>query len=206
MFVADLRSIDPNATGVPVQLLEYTGLLKDSYIEAAWYALGAIVVLLFIHFRQISIVLLALLPVGLGTIWMTGGMGWLDVPFNPANIMTLPLVIGVGVTNGIHILNRCAEEGRARIFARSTGKAVLLSALTTMTGFGSLIAAKHQGISSLGLVMAMGTAACMIAGLTFLPTLLNWLSGRGWISFTKKKPSSDNAGSPLGSGGTEAKL
>jgi uncharacterized membrane protein YdfJ with MMPL/SSD domain len=94
--------------------------------------------------------------------------------------MMLPLVVGVGVTNGIHILNRFAEEQNPGILARSTGKAVLLSALTTVAGFGSLIPAQHQGIASLGQVMAFGTAACMIAGLTFLPTLLGWCTRRGW--------------------------
>jgi hypothetical protein len=179
-FVRDLRTVDPAVTGTPVQLYEYTTLLKNSYIAAAWYALGAIGLLVFIHFRRLSCVVMCLLPVALGTIWTIGWMGWRDIPFNPANIMTLPLVIGVGVTNGIHILNRFAEEQSPSILARSTGKAVLLSALTTIAGFGSLIPAKHQGIASLGMVMAFGTAACMIAGLTFLPTLLNWLGRHGW--------------------------
>ena len=64
--------------------------------------------------------------------------------------MTLPLVIGVGVTNGIHILNRFAEEQNPSILARSTGKAVLVSGLTTIAGFGSLMLAEHRGIASLG--------------------------------------------------------
>ncbi len=186
-FVEELRrSLDPRnsghpiITGTPVQLLEYTTLLKQSYIEAAWYSLGAIAIMVFMHFRRLSCVVLALLPVGIGTIWMVGFMGWTGIPFNPANIMTLPLVIGIGVTNGIHILNRFAEEQNPSIFARSTGKAVLVSALTTIAGFGSLILAKHQGIVSLGYVMAVGTATCMIAGLTFLPALLNLLIRCGW--------------------------
>jgi hypothetical protein len=180
-FLRDLRTVDPAVTGTPVQLYEYTELLKNSYQEAALYALGAIVILLFIHFRNPVCVALALLPVALGTLWLVGWMGWQGVPFNPANIMTLPLVIGVGVTNGIHILNRFAEEQNPSILAKSTGKAVLLSALTTIAGFGSLIPAKHQGIASLGMVMVIGTATCMTAGLTFLPTLLNFLARRGWL-------------------------
>jgi predicted RND superfamily exporter protein len=180
VFVRELRQVDPDVTGTPVQLYEYTTLLKDSYLEAAYYALGAIAIIVFFHFRRLTCVVLALLPVVLGTIWTVGCMGLMGVPFNPANIMTLPLVIGVGVTNGIHILNRFAEEHSPSILARSTGKAVLLSALTTVAGFGSLILAKHQGIASLGMVMALGTTACMVAGLTFLPTLLNWTSRRGW--------------------------
>jgi hopanoid biosynthesis associated RND transporter like protein HpnN len=194
-FVADLRRIDPFVTGTPVQLLEYTTLLKQSYEEAALYSLIAISILVFVHFRSISCVILSLVPVGLGFLWLVGLMGCLGFSFNPANIMTLPLVVGIGVTNGIHILNRFAEEQHPSILAKSTGKAVLVSGLTTIAGFGSLIAAKHQGIESLGYIMATGTATCMIIGLTFLPSLLNLMARRGW---TIKKTQRDNAQSTLG--------
>jgi len=178
-FVADLRTIDPNATGAPVQLYEYESLLKHSYIQAAWYALIAIAIMVFIHFRSLVAVFLALLPVAIGTLWLAGMMGCFNIQFNLANIMTLPLVIGIGVTNGIQILNRFAEERTPGILSRSTGKAVLVSGLTAIAGFGSLVLAKHLGIRSLGEVMAMGIALCMIAGLTFLPAFLNLL-GRRW--------------------------
>jgi hopanoid biosynthesis associated RND transporter like protein HpnN len=177
-FIADLRKIDPNVTGTPVQLYEYTTLLKNSYEMAAWYSLIAIAILVFVHFRSLTAVILALLPVGIGTLWLVGLMGWLKIPFNPANIMTLPLVIGIGVTNGIHILNRFAEERTPSILTRSTGKAVLVSGLTAIAGFGSLMLAKHRGIHSLGCVMATGIATCMIAALAFLPALLNLLGRR----------------------------
>ena len=194
-FVADLRKVDRHATGTPVQLLEYTTLLKKSFEEAALYSLIAIALLVFIHFRKVSCVVLSLIPVGVGFLWMTAVMGLFDIPFNPANVMTLPLVVGIGVTNGIHILNRFAEELHPSILATSTGKAVLVSGLTTIAGFGSLIAAKHQGIESLGYVMATGTATCMVVGLTFLPALLNLLDRCGW---TIKKTQRDNAQSTLG--------
>ena len=131
--------------------------------------------MVLIHFRSLLALVLALLPVGIGMLWLAGLMGYFGIPFNPANIMTLPLVIGIGVTNGIHILNRFAEEQNPGILAKSTGKAVFVSGLTTIAGFGSLVLAKHQGIESLGYVMATGTAACMVAALTFLPALLNLL-------------------------------
>ncbi len=171
-FVAELHSVEPTATGAPVQMYFYTELLKQSYIEAAWWALGAIVILVGIHFRNLASVGLSLVPVGLGTLWVVGIMGWVGVPFNPANIMMLPLVIGIGITNGIHILNRFAEERNPSILAKSTGKAVFVSGLTTVAGFGSLVLAEHQGIRSLGFIMAFGTATCMTAGLTVLPALL----------------------------------
>jgi len=196
-FVDQLRTIYPEVTGTPVQLYEYTTLLKDSYVQAAWYSLGAISLLVLIHFRSITCLILSLLPVGVGTIWMVGFMGWFGVSFNPANIMTLPLVIGIGVTSGIHILNRFAEERKPSILAKSTGKAVFVSALTTIVGFGSLMLAKHQGIASLGCVMAVGTTTCMVAALTFLPAILNLLTHRGW-TLDNKKPSDDNAQSTLG--------
>ena len=174
-FIEQLRTVDPNATGTPVQLYEYTTLLKESYQDAAWYSLAAISLMVLLHFRSVTALVLALLPVGIGSLWLVGLMGAFGIPFNPANIMTLPLVIGIGVTNGIHILNRFAEEQNPSILAKSTGKAVLVSGLTTIAGFGSLVLAEHQGIQSLGYVMAAGTAACLIAGLTFLPALLNLL-------------------------------
>ena len=94
--------------------------------------------------------------------------------------MTLPLVIGVGVTSGIHILNRFAEEQTPDILGKSTGLAVIVSAATTVAGFGSLILAKHQGIQTLGLVMAIGTTTCMMAALTLLPAILNLAQKHGW--------------------------
>jgi len=196
-FVETLRrTLDPQdknqpiITGTPVQLLEYTTLLKDSYITAAWYSLAAIAVMVFFHFRSLVAVLLALIPVGIGTLWLVGLMGWQGVPFNPANIMTLPLVIGIGVTNGIHILNRYAEERTPNILARSTGKAVLVSGLTAIAGFGSLVLAQHRGIHSLGVIMSVGIATCMVAGLTFVPALLNLL-GRWRPLVGNKKPDAD---------------
>lgn len=192
-FVGELRTIDKNVTGTPVQLLEYETLLKNSYVQAAWYSLGAIALMVLFHFRSFGAVVLSLLPVAIGTLWLAGLMGWLDVAVNLANIMTLPLVIGIGVTNGIHILNRYAEEGTPGILARSTGKAVLVSGLTAIAGFGSLMLAQHRGIHSLGVVMSAGIATCMIAALTFLPAFLNLLSRK---KIENKKPGVDKMPTP----------
>jgi hypothetical protein len=206
-FVAQVEKVYPNVTGTPVQLFYYTELLKKSYEAAARYSLIAIVILVWLHFRSPLVVGLSLIPVAVGFIWLGGLMGWLNIPLNPANIMTLPLVIGIGVTNGIHILNRFAEEQTASILARSTGKAVLVSGLTAIAGFGSLILGKHQGIQSLGLVMSIGLATCMIAGLTFLPALLNLLVGRKPSTTASEKATTQCRQCTVGtgSGGTEVK-
>jgi preprotein translocase subunit SecF len=198
-LIADLRGAmkgqADRVTGTPVQLYEYTTLLKDSYQQAALYALVAIAVMVYFHFRSVLCVILSLLPVAIGSAWTLGLMGLAGVYFNPANIMTLPLVIGIGVTNGIHILNRVAEEHIASILGKSTGKAVLVSGLTALTGFGSLMLGKHQGLQSLGLVMSVGIGACMIAGLTFLPALISILGRYGW-SITNERLGGGNATPP----------
>jgi hypothetical protein len=194
-FVEELRTVAPGVTDTPVQLLEYTELLRQSYIHAAYYALIAIALMVFVHFRTLTSVVLALLPVAVGSLWMFGLMGYLGIPLNPANIMTLPLVIGIGVTNGIHILNRFAEEPSPSFLSKSTGKAVFVSGLTAIAGFASLILGQHHGIRSLGEVMSLGLATCMLAALTFLPAVLTL-----WLRFRRdtKQPSGDNARSTLG--------
>jgi predicted RND superfamily exporter protein len=73
------------------------------------------------------------------------------------------------------------------MLATSTGKAVIVSALNTIAGFGSLLVAKHQGISSLGAVMAIGTGMCMLASLTVLPAVLHLLNKFGWSMTEKRK-------------------
>jgi predicted RND superfamily exporter protein len=148
-LIDELGSIIPEDkfTGTPTQLYVYTTLLRNSYQQAAIYSLIAIAIMVLLHFRSVLCVILALLPVAIGTTWMLGFMAVTGIPFNPANIMTLPLVVGIGVTNGIHILNRFAEEQNPGILAKSTGKAVLVSGLTAITGFGSLILARHQGLA-----------------------------------------------------------
>jgi uncharacterized protein len=176
-FVNELRTIAPKVTGSPVEQWEYTSLLVDSYVEAALYALAGIFLLVTIHFRRLTWVLLSLLPVFVGAVWTAGYMGLTGLPLNPANVMTLPLVVGIGVTNGIQILNRFAETGAPTMLTVSTGKAVIISGLTTIAGFASLILGKHQGIQSLGLVMSIGVAACMVAALAVLPALLYLMFG-----------------------------
>jgi hypothetical protein len=105
-FLQALETAVPpeKVTGTPSQLYQYTTLLKNSYERAAGYALIAITLAVFLQFRSLVAVALALLPVVIGTIWLLGLMGLTGIPFNPANIMTLPLVVGIGVSNGIQIL------------------------------------------------------------------------------------------------------
>jgi len=198
-FVRELRSVDPTVTGAPVLFYENTRRLKSNFQVAAVYALIAISIMLMIHFRNVVCVLLSLLPVALGVLWTFGLMGWLGLAFNPANVIGPTLLIGIGVTNGIHILNRFTEEQHPSILGKSTGKAVLVSALTTSAGFGSLILAQHRGIASLGVLMAAGSALCMVAAVTVLPALLILLKryglklGHGWLASASGRVRQDDA-------------
>lgn len=171
-FVADLRSIDPRATGTPVQNLEYIEVLRSSYVEAAWWAFAAILLFVAVHFRHPGRVLLAILPLGVAILWTLGLMGWTGIQFNPANIITLPLVIGIGVAYGVYTIDRYREEGGMKIFDSSTGKAIILSALTTMIGFGSLMVSSYRGLFSLGLLMFLGVLMCLVTSLLVLPQIL----------------------------------
>jgi hypothetical protein len=173
-FVKELRTIDPKVTGTPVQNYEYLAVLKKAFEQAALYALGVICIAILLHFRSFKYLLLTLTPLGLGILWTSGLMGLTHIQFNPANIITLPLVIGIGVAYGLYAVDRFKENPNKTIFDTSTGKAVWLSALTTIFGFGSLIQASYRGISSLGLLMTLGVCMCLITSLYILPALLKF--------------------------------
>jgi hopanoid biosynthesis associated RND transporter like protein HpnN len=177
-FVADLKSVAPGATGTPVQNLAYINLLRESYIHAAGYAFLAIVILISLHFRNLFRILLTLLPLALGMVWTGATMVWCNIPFNPANIITLPLVIGIGVAFGVYVVDRHREEGKVNLFGSSTGKAILLSALTTMTGFFSMTTGDYVGLQSLGQVMCLGILFTFLSSVLVLPQLLTLIDQR----------------------------
>jgi hopanoid biosynthesis associated RND transporter like protein HpnN len=171
-FVGELQSVAPEATGTPVMNLEYIDLLMESYVQAALYAAGVVLVLVFLLFRRIQDVLLTLVPLAIGVLWMFGLMGFLKIQLNPANIVTLPMILGIGVAFGVYVVARYREEGRVRIFESSTGKAVVLSALTTLFGFGSMLFGEYRGLISLGLVMSLGVVCTLISAVVLLPQIL----------------------------------
>ena len=94
------------------------------------------------------------------------------IELNPANCMALPLTLGIGLVFGIHAVHRCLEAPDALLVRGGTGKAIALSALTTIASFGTLMAASHPGIFSLGYVMATGVAANMLATFLLVPPLV----------------------------------
>jgi uncharacterized protein len=174
-FVHDVQSVAPDATGTPVQNYVYIDLLRTSYSHASVWAFAAIALLIALHFRNLRDYLLAMLPLALGVLWTVGVMGLFHIQFNPANIMTLPMILGIGVAYGVYTTDRFREVGKMEIFSTSTGKAIILSALTTIYGFASMLISDYRGLFSMGLVMTLGVSFCLLASLGLLPQILKLL-------------------------------
>ena len=171
-FVHDVRSVDPEATGNPLQVYEASRHMKRSFEQAAWYALLAIIPVVLLDFRRLNHTLLAALPMGVGLLQTFGLMGLLGIPLNPANMIVLPLVLGIGMESGVNLLHdlRC-QGGSYRGAGNAVIVAVVVNSLTTMVGFGALMIATHQGLQSLGRVLTISMGCCMLNAL-LLPNLL----------------------------------
>jgi uncharacterized protein len=175
-FVSEVRKIDAHATGNPLQIFEASRQMKRSYEQAAFLAMMVILPVVYFDFRNLRHALLAVLPLGLGIAQMLGLMGMLDIPLNAANMIVLPLILGVGIDAGVHIVHDyCSQKGRYRMNA-SIASAVAINQVTNMAGFGSLMIASHQGLQSLGRVLTLGMGSCMFSALVILPALLTWLT------------------------------
>ena len=174
-FVRDVRSVDSRATGNPLQTYEASRQMKRSYEQAGWYALAAILIVLYLDFRSLRYTLLAMVPLGLGMLQLFGLMGLLDIPLNPANMIVLPLILGIGVDDGVHIVHDFRRQRGKYQISASTASSVLITSLTTMVGFGSLMIASHRGLQSLGRVLTIGVSCCLFTSLVMLPALLTWM-------------------------------
>ncbi len=179
-FVREVQSVAPQATGTPMGLYEFVEILKTGYCKAALWALLVIAILIFIDFHGGYATLLTILPLLMGTAWMFGAMVALRINFNPANIMVLPLIVGIGVAYGIYVVQRYRECHEATFYSKSTGRAVILSAMTTTFAFASLLIGAHRGIRSLGLVTTIGVISCLVAALVLLPSLLEIAHRKRW--------------------------
>lgn len=171
-FVKEVRELDPLAIGAPIMIWHHTNTLKGAFEDAGKYAIVAITIILFMYFRSVPWTLLSMVPLVLGVLFMLLAMSWRGISFNLANFMGLPLLLGIGMDYGIHILHRAQEERRVNMFDHSTGPATTLSALTTVAGFGTLALGGHQGVASLGFILASGVIGILLAALLILPAIL----------------------------------
>jgi len=171
-FIADVRSVDPEATGTPLQTYEASKAIRRSYETIGLYALVAVCILLIIDFRNILDAVIALLPPLAGAGMMFGLLALWHIDLNPANLIVLPLVIGLGVDGGVHVVHDYRSQRGRYVPGSSVINAIIVNATTTMVGFGSMMIAAHRGLYSLGLVLTIGVGTCLIVAVVLVPALL----------------------------------
>jgi hopanoid biosynthesis associated RND transporter like protein HpnN len=175
-FVSQVRDITPVVTGLPVVYVEAKKSVVEAFQLAFMLALALVVIVLVSFLRSGIDTLLVLGPILLASFVTVAVAVLLNLPFNFANIITLPLLLGIGVDNGIHMVHRMkiAPPDEGNVLQTSTSRAVLFSALTTICSFGTLAFSPHVGMASMGTLLSIGLLASLLATLVLLPVLLDW--------------------------------
>jgi hopanoid biosynthesis associated RND transporter like protein HpnN len=173
-FIGDMRVVDPLVTGVIVQIYESGSLIKWSYIHAGFWALLIVFVFVYFDFRSLLETVMAIVPVFIAFATTFGLMWALGMKINAANIMVLPLLFGIGVDSGVHMLYRYRQNPSERPIGLTvgTGKGITITTLTSIVGFGTMVFASHRGIASLGFVLSAGLLMTLLACLTVMPAWL----------------------------------
>ncbi|MFO0968804.1 MAG: MMPL family transporter [Gemmataceae bacterium] len=179
-FITQCQAVDREATGKPFTTYEGLKAMRNGFLWAGVYALIAMLIVLLLDFGDLKHLVLAFLPLVVGVIATLGFMGLCGVALNPANLIAFPLILGVGMDNGVHVVHdyRHRRRGERYMLGRATGRGIFVAALTTILGFAALMVAQHQGLYSLGLALTLGVTFCMFASLVCLPCLLSLRSER----------------------------
>jgi hopanoid biosynthesis associated RND transporter like protein HpnN len=170
-FAAAVLAAEPNAIGGPVSILKSGETVVKAFIHAGFWALLSISLLLWLALRRITDVLLTLVPL------LVAGAVTLEIcvliglPLNFANIVALPLLLGVGVAFKIYYVTAW-RSGRTNLLQSSLTRAIFFSAMTTATAFGSLWLSSHPGTASMGKLLALSLATTLAAVLLFQPALM----------------------------------
>jgi hypothetical protein len=193
------REAPPEAVALAERLgpgVELTGTnvlnerVRRTVRRDAWSAgllgLALVVVLLYLDFNRLRLTLISLLPLVVGIVWMLGAMAILGIELNFMNVFVTTMIIGIGVDYGLHVVHRYREEraagGGGGALAGGlieTGNAVVVAALSTIVGFGSLSTSHYPGLRSMGLVAILGAAFTALVAITLLPALLAWRARLG---------------------------
>lgn len=170
-----LASLGPvKVSGVNILARELkTRVYQDARL-ATLLALLGVCLLLYWDFRSLKIALMSLIPLGFGILWMFGLMDLVGMQLNLMNIFAVIMILGIGVDYGVHMLHRYYENGTcdAALTIQQVGKAILMAALTTILGFGSITFSDYPGLISMGIASIVGVGACMVASLVLLPAIL----------------------------------
>jgi len=181
-FASQTEAVSPDVVGTEkLMIVMMDSTLADGR-SAALLALGVIALLLVIHFRGPK-GLLALIPLAVGTVLMLGFMYLFRMKYNYMNLIATPIILGIGIDDGVHALHRYCEQagnGGKRVYDsfRFVGKAILLTSITTMIGFGSVGFYAMRGMASFGQVLFIGVGTCFLATVCVLPATLRLVGGK----------------------------
>jgi uncharacterized protein len=170
-FARAVEAVESNATGGPISILESGRTVIRAFIEAGGWALGSIALLLWVVLRRFTDVLLTLIPLVVAGVVTLELCVLLGMPINFANIIALPLLLGVGVAFKIYYITAW-RAGQTGLLQSSLTRAVIFSAMTTATAFGSLWLSSHPGTSSMGKLMALSLVTTLAAAVLFQPVLM----------------------------------
>jgi hopanoid biosynthesis associated RND transporter like protein HpnN len=170
-FARAVQEVEPNATGGPISILESGRTVIRAFFEAGFWALASITILLWIVLRRFGDVLLTLIPLLMAGVVTMEVMVLFGMKLNFANIIALPLLLGLGVAFKIYYI-MAWRAGQTDLLQSSLTRAVFFSALTTATAFGSLWLSSHPGTSSMGKLMALALVTTMAAAVLFQPVLM----------------------------------
>jgi hopanoid biosynthesis associated RND transporter like protein HpnN len=182
-FVDTVRTLVPDATGSAVTVLEFGRAVVRSFLQALGGAVLAVALLLWLLWRRLGDMALVIAPLSLAALLTTATAAVLDIPFNFANVIVLPLLLGIGVDSGIHLVHRhretiettgAAKPPERELLETSTAQAVFFSAMTTLASFGSMAFSNHVGFQTLGLLLVFGIVYTLLSNLVVLPALIAW--------------------------------
>jgi len=171
-FVEQIRTVAPNVTHDPVNILEGGKVVIRAFQLATGLALIAVICLIALSCRRLRDAVLVLVPVVLAGLWTVAIATLAGIDFNLANIIVLPLLLGLCVANGIHLVRRAQIEPEGELLHTSTPRAVLFSALTTVSSFGSLAISGHRGTASMGQLLTIAIAVSLLVALVVLPATM----------------------------------
>ena len=176
-FVEDLEKVSEKATGMPPLSVAMVEVFGRDGRNAVLLTLAIVFLLLWVDFKKVSHALIAMIPLALGVFWMVGLMNLTGIALTIMSVMGLPLIIGIGIDDGVHIMHRWKHEGNGRIRTvfSSTGKAILLTSLTTMLAFGSMVFSVMPAWGQFGGSLFYGVGACFLTTVVILPGILGWI-------------------------------
>jgi hypothetical protein len=174
-FVDTVRTVAPRATGSAVSLLEWGRVTSGAMQDALLAGMVATALFLFLLWRRLWDTLLAFFPLALAAMLTCAVMVLAGLRFNFANVIVLPMLLGMGIDNGVHLVHRHrTNPDEVDVLSTSTARAVFFSAVTTVLSFGSLAFASHRGMAALGQVLTIGVASTLVCYVVVLPAVLEW--------------------------------